>query len=254
MKLVSGIRQSTCTNHPKHHGSQCYVPRMQEHFEFNPSYAMLTLAMSPGEQIKSEPGAMVSMQGCEMATGSSGGFLKGLKKMAFGGESFFLNTFTAGPAGGWVSLAPSGPGDIQAYDVSPGRELFIQGGSYLASTVGVETDTKFQGLKGLFSGESAFFIRAFTQQPSGRVYFNSFGAIKAIPVQPGQTITVDTGHVVAFESTVQYTVNKVGGLKSLAFGGEGLVMNFTGQGTVWIQTRNFASLVDRLMPFLPTGR
>lgn len=80
---------------------------MQEHFEFNPSYAMLTLAMSPGEQIKSEPGAMVSMQGCEMATGSSGGFLKGLKKMAFGGESFFLNTFTAGPAGGWVSLAPS---------------------------------------------------------------------------------------------------------------------------------------------------
>ncbi|MEE2666922.1 MAG: TIGR00266 family protein [Candidatus Thermoplasmatota archaeon] len=227
---------------------------MQEHFEFNPSYAMLTLAMSPGEQIKSEPGAMVSMQGCEMSTGSSGGFLKGLKKMALGGESFFLNTFTAGPAGGWVSLAPSGPGDIQAYDVSPGRELFIQGGSYLASTMGVETDTKFQGMKGLFSGESAFFIRAFTQQPSGRVYFNSFGAIKAIPVQPGQMITVDTGHVVAFESTVQYTVNKVGGLKSFAFGGEGLVMNFTGQGTVWIQTRNFSSLVDRIMPFLPTGR
>ncbi|MEC8264192.1 MAG: AIM24 family protein, partial [Candidatus Thermoplasmatota archaeon] len=102
--------------------------------------------------------------------------------------------------------------------------------------------------------ESAFFIRAFTQQPSGRVYFNSFGAIKAIPVQPGQTITVDTGHVVAFESTVQYTVNKVGGLKSFAFGGEGLVMNFTGQGTVWIQTRNFSSLVDRIMPVLPTGR
>jgi uncharacterized protein (AIM24 family) len=101
---------------------------MQEHFEFNPSYAMLTIAMSPGEQIKSEPGAMVSMQGCEMSTQSSGGFLKGLKKMAFGGESFFLNTFSAGPAGGWVSLAPSGPGDIQAYDVSPGRELFIQGG------------------------------------------------------------------------------------------------------------------------------
>lgn len=227
---------------------------MQEHFEFNPSYAMLTIAMSPGEQIKSEPGAMVSMQGCEMSTQSSGGFLKGLKKMAFGGESFFLNTFSAGPAGGWVSLAPSGPGDIQAYDVSPGRELFIQGGSYLASTVGVETDTKFQGMKGLFSGESAFFIRAFTQQESGRVYFNSFGAIKAIPIQPGQTVTVDTGHVVAFESTVQYTVNKVGGMKSLAFGGEGLVMNFTGQGTVWIQTRNFGALVDRLMPFLPTGR
>ena len=222
---------------------------------------MATAHLKPGDSIKVEPGAMVSQSmGLEMKTGMSGkggglgGFLKSVAKSVIGGESFFLNTFTAGPAGGWVSLAPSGPGDIQAYDVSPGRELFIQGGSYLASTMGVETDTKFQGLKGLFSGESAFFIRAFTQQPSGRVYFNSFGAIKAIPVQPGQTITVDTGHVVAFESTVQYTINKVGGLKSFAFGGEGLVMNFTGQGTVWIQTRNFSSLVDRIMPFLPTGR
>lgn len=215
---------------------------------------MLTLALSPGEQVQAETGAMVALSGCEMQTKSSGGLFKGLKKMVLGGESFFLNTFTAGGAGGWLSLAPGGPGDIQGYDLTPGRELFIQGGSYLANTMGVETDTKFQGLKGLFSGESMFFIRAFTQQPQGKVWFNSFGAIKAIPIQPGQQITVDTGHVVAFESSVQYSVNKLGGLKSALLGGEGLVMNFSGQGTVWIQTRNFPSLAERLIPFLPTNR
>lgn len=228
---------------------------MEEIIEFNPSYTLLTYSMHPNESINVEPGAMVAMSGVEMQTKKSGGgIFKSLKKMAFGGESFFLNTFTAGPSGGWVSVAPGSPGDVLSYDVAPGRQIFIQGGSYLGSTVNIKTDTKFQGMKGFFSGESMFFVRAFTEdgQP-GKVWYNSFGAIKQIPVQPGQTITVDTGHVVAFEDTVQYTINKVGGMKSFLVGGEGLVMNFTGQGSVWIQTRNVESLAGKIIPFLPTG-
>jgi uncharacterized protein (TIGR00266 family) len=224
---------------------------MQEHIEFSPSFTMLTMELAPGEQFQAETGAMVALNGCEIQTKSGGGFLKGLKKMVVGGESFFLNTFTAGPAGGWVSFAPGSSGDIMSYDVSPGRELFIQSGSYLASNTTIQTDTKFQGLKGLFSGESMFFIRAFTES-QGRVYFNSFGAIKPIVIQPGQTITVDTGHVVAFESSVQYSIKKLGGLKSALLGGEGLVMDFTGQGTVWVQTRNISSFASRIIPFLPS--
>ena len=173
--------------------------------------------------------------------------------MAFGGESFFLNTFMAGQAGGWVSIAPGSPGDISGFNLAPGRQIFIQGGSYLSSTVNVQTDTQFQGMKGMFSGESIFFIRAFTEDgQNGRVWYNSFGAIKEIPVQPGQTITIDTGHVVAFEDSVQYTISKVGGMKSFLVGGEGLVMNFTGQGSVWIQTRNVEALAGKLIPFLPS--
>jgi uncharacterized protein (TIGR00266 family) len=137
-----------------------------------------------------------------------------------------------------------------SYDVSPGRELFIQSGSYLASNTTIQTDTKFQGMKGFFSGESMFFIRAFTES-QGRVYFNSFGAIKPIVIQPGKSVTVDTGHVVAFESSVQYSIKKLGGLKSALLGGEGLVMDFTGQGTVWVQTRNISSFASRLIPFMP---
>ncbi len=227
---------------------------MEEHIEFNPSYTLLTYALSPGESVNVEPGAMVAMGGVEMQTRSSGGgIFKSLKKMVVGGESFFLNTFTAGGSGGWVSVAPGSPGDIQGFDLQPGRKIFIQGGSYLGSTLNVQTDTKFQGMKGFFSGESMFFVQASTEDGTvGRVWYNSFGAIKQIPVQPGQTITVDTGHVVAFEDTVQYTIAKVGGMKSFLVGGEGLVMNFTGQGTVWIQTRNVESLAGKLIPFMPT--
>ena len=168
---------------------------------------------------------MVCQSGVEMQTGMSGGggvggFFKSMGKAMLGGESFFLNTFTAGPAGGWVSLAPSVPGDIAWFDCQPGQNLYIQSGSYLACTANVETDTKFQGAKGMFSGESLFFIRAFTQAGVGRVYYNSYGAVKQIPIQPGQTVTVDTGHLVAYTEGLQYNIGKVGGMKSLFFGGE----------------------------------
>ena len=105
----------------------------------------------------------------------------------------------------------------------------------------------------MFSGESLFFIRAFTQAGPGRVYYNSYGAVKQIPIQPGQAVTVDTGHVVAFTDGVQYQIGKVGGMKSLMFGGEGLVMHFSGQGTVWVQTRNIGGLASMLAPFFPSG-
>ena len=227
---------------------------MEEQVEFQPAYAMLTLSLAAGEAVRVEPGAMVAQENVTMETKSSGGFFKGLKKMAFGGESFFLNTFTGGAGGGWISLAPSAPGDLAWFDVQPGRQLFIQSGSFMASTSNVQTDTQFQGLKGAFSGESMFFIRAYTEDGMpGRVYYNSYGAIKAIPVQQGQTVTVDTGHVVAFEDTLQYQIGKVGGMKSFMFGGEGLVMNFSGQGTIWIQTRNLSGLASILIPFMPKG-
>ena len=227
---------------------------MEEQVEFQPAYAMLTLSLAAGEAVRVEPGAMVAQENVTMETKSSGGFFKGLKKMAFGGESFFLNTFTGGAGGGWISLAPSAPGDLAWFDVQPGRQLYIQSGSFMASASNVQTDTQFQGLKGAFSGESMFFIRAYTEDGMpGRVYYNSYGAIKAIPVQQGQTVTVDTGHVVAFEDTLQYQIGKVGGMKSFMFGGEGLVMNFSGQGSIWIQTRNVSALAGMIIPFIPTN-
>ena len=122
----------------------------------------------------------------------------------------------------------------------------------MASTPTVQTDTKMGGLKNMIGGEGLFMIKAFTEGQPGRVYFNSFGGIKPIPVQAGQSVIVDTGHLVAYESSLTFTTQKAGNLKSALLGGEGLVMSFTGEGTLWIQTRNFPSLVERMVPYFPS--
>ena len=226
---------------------------MKSNIEFSPSYTLLTLDLSPGESIRAEAGAMAAQKGVDMRTGMRGGLFGGFKRMLTN-ESFFVNTFTAGPTGGWVSLAPSTPGDIRSHELWQGQELFIQSSSFLACTESVETDAKFQGFKGFFSGEGVFFLRAYLTGEQGTVYYNSYGAIKELTVEPGEELVIDTGHVVAFTNEVEYSIGKVGGIGSFIAGGEGLVMKFKGNGKVWIQTRTLPSLADKLLPFLPSSK
>ena len=224
---------------------------MRTEIEFQDGgYALLTAHLSPNEQIQAEPGAMVTQTGVDMTTGGSGGILRGIKKSLLARESFFLNTFTAGPSGGQVSLAPPTPGDIGDFPLDPGQTLLIQSGSFLACTQGVVIHTKFQGLKGLFSGEGLFFLAAYAEEGHGQVFYNSYGAIKTFQLEPDRELVVDTGHVVAFTDDVEYTVGKVGNIRSFFAGGEGMVMKFTGTGHVWVQTRNLASLAEKIAPFL----
>jgi|TARA_A100001388_G_scaffold155228_2_gene115515 uncharacterized protein (TIGR00266 family) len=246
---------------PKFENSAVVQRFMDVDYEFSPAFTLMTANLGPGESLKVEPGAMVAQsRGVDMKTGMGGGggiggFLKSMAKSAFGGESFFVNTYTAGGSGGWVSLAPSAPGDIKEFDLAPGEEFFMQGGAFMACTPSVDTDTKFQGAKALFSREGAFFLRAYTPRGvEGKVFYTSYGAIKEIDVSPGDPVVVDNGHVVAFTSGLTYNGSKVGGMGSAILGGEGIVLEFNGSGKVYIQTRNMESLATRLMPFMPTAR
>ena len=231
---------------------------MEIESEYGPAFTMMTANLAPGEKIKVEPGAMVAQsEGLEMKTGMGsggglGGFMKSMMKSAFGGESFFVNTYTAGPSGGWISLAPSSPGDIETFDLDPGQSFYMQGGAFMASTINVDTSTKFQGAKSLFSREGAFFLRAEAADVPGKVFFTSYGALKKIDVTPDKPIKIDNGHVVAFSEGLNYQISKVKGLGSFFFGGEGFTLDFHGSGSVWIQTRNIQSLANQLIPFLPT--
>ncbi|MAK40090.1 MAG: TIGR00266 family protein [Micrococcales bacterium] len=231
---------------------------MEIESEYGPAFTMMTANLAPGEKIKVEPGAMVAQsEGLEMKTGMGsggglGGFMKSMMKSAFGGESFFVNTYTAGPSGGWISLAPSSPGDIETFDMEPGQSFYMQGGAFMASTINVDTSTKFQGAKSLFSREGAFFLRAEASDVPGKVFFTSYGAMKEIEVTPDKPIKIDNGHVVAFSEGLNYHISKVKGLGSFFFGGEGFTLDFHGSGSVWIQTRNIQSLANQLIPFLPT--
>ena len=215
---------------------------MNTEIEFRPSYSLLTAYLEPGERITAEPGAMVAQQGVELQTGGSGVGLVGGFRRVLGGEAFLVNRFTGGPEGGWVMLAPPAPGDIQERELFPGVDLFIQSGAFLAGWGPVKLSFKFQGFRGILSGEGLFFLRAYVERSPGTVFFHSYGALREIVLEPGRELVVDTGHLVAFTGGVDYSVGKVGGIRSIIGGGEGLVMHLQGSGLVWVQTRNLSFL------------
>lgn len=211
-----------------------------------PDYAMLDVDLKAGEKMVAESGAMVAMSTTvEMKTSSRGGILKGLSRM-LGGESFFQNTFTAKSDGARVQLAPAVPGDIKQWDLAEGQNLFIQSGGYLAATDNVTIDSKWGGVKGFFSGTGVMLLRA---TGPGSVFVAAYGALHEVDVE-GEHV-VDTGHIVAFEETLEYRLSKIGGMKSFFFGGEGLVARFTGHGKVWVQTRNPSGFAEFVHTFRP---
>ena len=202
-----------------------------------PSFGVARLALGAGEQVRAEAGAMMAMSaGTVLESKMEGGLMRSLKRAALGGESFFVNTFTAPATGGWVDVAARLPGDLTSLDVAPGRALFIQKGSWLASATSVELDAKWGGFKNLFGSEGGFIVRAGGQGP---VVVACYGALETWTLEAGQTITLDTGHMVAYDDTVTMAIRKAsGGLVQTFKSGEGLVFDFTGPGRVLSQTRN----------------
>lgn len=220
---------------------------MQTEIMYGPAYATAKLTLTAGETVRAEAGAMLAMSpGVAMETSTQGGVLKGLRRSILGGESFFMNTFTAQADGAELWLAPALAGDVVAWPID--GTLFVQSGSYLASSAGVEVDSNWGGAKTFFSREGLFMLRV---SGHGDVVLSSYGAIHAIDLQPGQTYTVDTGHMVAWTEGVGYAVRKVGSWKSTFFSGEGLVCDLTGPGRIYLQTRSQDAFLGWLIPKLP---
>jgi uncharacterized protein (TIGR00266 family) len=206
------------------------------------------VTLDAGETIQTEGGAMVGMSpGLQLQTAAQGGFLKSLGRSLLGGESFFLNTYSAQKQGDSVALAPALPGDIAVIEMN-GQELLVQSGSYLAASAGVQVDTKWSGAKTFFGGEGLIMLRV---TGKGTLIVSSYGAIHPVELAAGQSYVVDTGHLVTFESHMKYQVKKVGGWKSTLFSGEGLVAELTGPGKLTLQTRSQDAFLAWLIPKLP---
>ncbi|MFO8057609.1 MAG: TIGR00266 family protein [bacterium] len=210
---------------------------MKFDISYSPSFAMATARLESDESVVAESGAMVSMSDnisiqTSSRQGRSGGVFKALKRAALAGESFFLNTYTAAGGPGEVTFAPALPGDITTIPMT-GGSVIVQSTSFLAGSAGVNIDSKWGGFKTFFGGEGFFMIKATGQ---GEMAVNSFGAIHELELNG--PYVVDTGHIVAFQETLGFKVQRVGSWKSTFFSGEGLVCLFDGQGKLWIQSRN----------------
>jgi uncharacterized protein (TIGR00266 family) len=226
---------------------------MQHQLIDTPDFGMLQITFEQaGESIVAESGAMVAMDtGIDMKTSMRGGLLAAAKRKLLGGESLFQNTFTSRGPGQRLFLSPGPEGDLRAMHLHPGQNFFLQSGAYVAH-VGDQLvlDTKFGGVKGFFGGAGFFMLKV---TGPGTLYYCSYGALHEVDVPP-EGYTVDNDHLVGFSEGLQYNVRKFGGFRGLFFSGEGLVCDFTGQGRLYLQTRNAGALAAFLQPFRPVKK
>lgn len=196
--------------------------------ECRPDYGFLTVNIPEGEKLLVEASSMATMSTTlKMKTKLRGGFRRFLS-----GESLFINEFTATKGPGEIGIAPGCAGDMDHVFLS-NETIYLQNSAFVACTPDVNVDTKWQGVKkGFFSGESFFLIKC---SGEGDLWFNTYGSMIQIEVE--KDFVVDTGYIVAFTEGLDYDIKPVGGLKSFFLSGEGLVCKFSGQGKVWIQTR-----------------
>ena len=202
--------------------------------------------MNPSETFQSESGAMVYMSDdFDVKTSFSTNIFTALVRKIFGGESLFLNTYISKNKG-FLGVSPSLPGEIIKINLDK-QSVICQSNSYLGSTSDVEIHTKWGGIRSLFSNEGLFWLNIHGR---GDLFINSYGAILTIDVE--DTYIVDTGHIVAFDSSLSYKVKRFNSSwKSFFFSGEGLTMEFKGRGKIYIQTRVSRGLVNWIMKFLP---
>lgn len=214
-----------------------------------PAFSLAVIQLQAEQSIQAEAGAMVSMSAnMELQSQMKGGVFGAIKRAA-GGESAFVSTFTARGGPGEVTFAPGAPGDIAAIELS-NQSFFVQSSSYLAGDSSLTVDTKWGGAKSFFGGEGLFVMLV---QGRGLLLVSSFGAIHRKTLRPGERYVVDTGHLVAWEGTTQYTLRKAAsGFFRSMMSGEGIVAEFTGPGELLIQTRNLAALAGLLRPFFPS--
>ena len=221
--------------------------------------------LDPGEAAVGEAGSMMFMDmGIEMDTvfgdgsqssGGSGlfGKLLGAGKRLVTGESLFTTVYTNQTQGkARVAFAAPYPGKILAMDLRQlGGTLICQKDAFLCAARGVTLGIFFQRKLsvGFFGGEGFIMQRL---DGEGLAFVHAGGTVVKRELQPGQTLLVDTGCLVAMTPNVNFEIQYVGKVKTALFGGEGLFFaKVTGPGTVWLQSLPFSRLASRIFAAAP---
>ncbi len=214
---------------------------------------MVLVELEPGETIYAEAGALNHMSGnVRLRATVRGGFIKGImRKIA--GESFFLTEFTAEGGPGVVAFSGTVPGKITALKLDGTTEYYVQRGGFLAATDGVTVQPGIARRLGaaLFGGEGLIMEKV---SGVGTVFVHAAGDFLEYDLKPGQVLKVDTGQLVAFDASVDYDIERVGGIRSILFAGEGLFLaTLRGPGKVILQSMNIQALAAELGKYISRG-
>lgn len=177
--------------------------------------------------------------------------MKGLGRM-FTGESFFMTTYTSQRENAEIAFSSTVPGEILPLDLRKYGSMICQKGAFLCAQEQVTADAVFTKKlsSGLFGGEG-FILQEL--RGNGMAFLEIDGNKVEKDLDPGEVIKVDTGNVVAFETSVSYDIEMVKGGMNMFLGGEGLFMTkLTGPGHVILQTQNFSEFVGRIKQYIPT--
>lgn len=218
----------------------------------------VSVELDPGETVIGEAGTMMFIEdgvtfeskmgdGAEPEQGFFGK-LKSAGKRALTGESVFLTHFTNNGSGkAHAAFAAPYPGKIVPVDLAAlGGRLIAQKDAFLCAALGTKIGIAFQRKlgTGLMGGEG-FILQDL--QGDGMVFLHAGGTIVEKQLQ-NETLRIDTGCIVAFEPTIEYSIEKAGNLKSMIFGGEGLFLaTLSGSGRVWVQSLPFDRLASRVL-------
>ena len=212
---------------------------------------MVVCQLADGEKMVTEKGSMVWMSpNMEMST--SGGGLGTMFSKVFSGESMFQNIYTARGAG-MIAFGSSFPGCILPLDIQPGRDYIMQKQAFLAAEESVELSIHFNKKLGAgFFGGEGFIMQRLSGH--GTAFVEVDGELVEYTLAPGQSMVIDTGTVLGFESTVSIDIQQVKGLKNKLLGGEGFFNTvLTGPGKIWLQTMPISGVASALRPYFPTG-
>ena len=215
------------------------------------SFPVVVCQLADGERMITEKGSMVWMSpNMEMET--AGGGLGKMFSKAFSGESMFQNIYTARGAG-MIAFGSSFPGCILPLDIQPGKEYILQKQAFLAAEAGVELSIHFNKKLGAgFFGGEGFIMQRLSGR--GAAFAEVDGELVEYTLAPGQSMIIDTGNVLGFESSVSIDIQQVKGLKNKLLGGEGFFNTvLTGPGKIWLQTMPVSGMASALRPYFPTG-
>jgi uncharacterized protein (AIM24 family) len=178
-------------------------------------------------------------------------------KRVLAGESLAFQYYTA-RGSGLVTFAGVLPGEMRAIELDGQRGWYAEKDAFVAAESSVDFDIAFSGFKTGRKGGEGFVLEKFTG--SGTLLVAGAGNfIELNPAKYGGKIQVDTGCVVAFEDTVTYGVERVGGLDTKTvmtalFGGEGLSLaTLEGDGTVLLQSMTIEGLARALAKNMGIG-
>ena len=208
------------------------------------------VTLSAGESMFTQSGGMAwQTEGIKMTTNARGGLAKSLGRM-FTGESIFMANYTAEAEGAKIAFGSTVPGCVVPVDISQG-EMIVQKGAFLCAQQSVDLKATFtkKFSAGLFGGEGFILQRLFG---SGMAFIEVDGDKVERILAPGEVLKVDTGNVVAFDTSVSYDIETVKGLGNIFLGGEGLFLTkLTGPGRVILQTQNFNDFAGRVISMMP---